>query len=210
MLANSIALITLAVMLGSEASRARPPWNYGLWTLTTLVVLVAIGLQPIAGRLPQVGEFLTSIFSAPAAWFVLVIGLFLVLRPFWADKKVQTRSVSTLELSNRAFNIVQRVRHQRDASWSQRHFGIEPIGDVIRDGWSYLLLFEAEGFSVPNLVFQNQPERTALAMEVYFSALHPLLRDGHIAVAKQNSPQIGENAITAGRELKNTDWSGND
>jgi hypothetical protein len=89
MLGNSIALLTLAVMLASEGKRADGWWRPGLYTLAAAVALVALALEPITRELPAVGGGLTAVFGNPLSWFVLAISLFFVLRPFW-----QTRAAS--------------------------------------------------------------------------------------------------------------------
>lgn len=86
MLGNTIALLTLALMLASEGKRTEGIWRPGLYTLAVIVGLIALALEPIARELPAVGTTLSAIFGNPLAWFVLLMGLFFVLRPFWAKR----------------------------------------------------------------------------------------------------------------------------
>lgn len=127
MLGNSIALVTLAVMLASEGKRAAPPWRYGLFTLATVVALIALALKPIANELPGVGLTLNAIFGNPLAWFVLFMGMFFVLRPFWVPKQsdrgalpIQGGSdlrerVSHLEETRPDYGHVAPLEHSLDA-----------------------------------------------------------------------------------------------
>jgi len=87
MLGNSIALMTLALMIASEGRRAEGYWRPGLYTLATVVALIALTLQPIADQAPVVGSTLSSIFGNPLSWFFLFMGLFFVLRPFWQPRQ---------------------------------------------------------------------------------------------------------------------------
>jgi len=88
MLGNSIALMTLALMLGSEGRRTEGPWRAGLYTLAIVIALAAVALQLIVNALPAVGTTLSAIFGNAVSWFILAISLFFVLRPFWQRKPV--------------------------------------------------------------------------------------------------------------------------
>lgn len=84
LLSNTIALLTLALMLASEARQAQGRWRAGLFGFATVVALLAVALGPITKLLPAVGTFFDAIFGSPLAWFVLLMGAFFVFRPFWS------------------------------------------------------------------------------------------------------------------------------
>jgi hypothetical protein len=117
MLGNSIALLTLALMLASEGKRSAPPWQYGLFTVATIVALIAFALRPITDLLPSVGTTLSAIFGNPLAWFILLMGAFFVTRPFWLPKQSATSEralpvygSSDLELEERIDGVETTLR----------------------------------------------------------------------------------------------------
>ena len=182
-------------MLSSEAKRANPPWNYGLWTLATIVLLAAIGLQPINNRAPEIGAFLTSIFSSPVAWFVLFIGLFLALRPFWIktpDTAKQDEASKIILLGKRGLSIARQITSYRETKrlWRSDLPSIQP---TVMDGVSLLLSFEKEGIAVPQFNAAN-PYAAAVGLEQYFSVISPLIRDGHIQEMREAAPDLAKAA----------------
>jgi len=87
MLSNSIALIIGASYFGVEAYRTNGRvGRIVLSVLSALFVLTGLFLAPLTGAFPKVGAFITGIFDDPSSWFILLIGLFFVLRPFWQPK----------------------------------------------------------------------------------------------------------------------------
>lgn len=192
MLANQIALATLAAMLGSEASRAKRPWNYVLWMLAILVLIVALGLQLLNVWVPRLGALVTSIFGSPVAWFVLFIGLFLVLRPFWAKPKVPSQAERLRHLYAEADRIVHRIRNIREVKWLRQETGDEVI-ELVRDGQSLLLSFAKSGLPIPQFR-THSAERALIGQHEYFSTLCPLIRDGHVENVEAIAEEIAGRA----------------
>ena len=84
MLANSIALIAVASLFGIEGYKVKDTVPRRVLAAFALLFTVgALFLGPIVNQAPLIGTFLTSIFGNPLAWFVLMMGLFFVLRPTW-------------------------------------------------------------------------------------------------------------------------------
>lgn len=84
MLSNSIALIALAAMFGIEAYKAseRLP-RFILTAIAAFFGLAGMLIQPLAEIAPKVVALVTATFSEPSSWFILLIALFFVFRPFW-------------------------------------------------------------------------------------------------------------------------------
>ncbi|MEH6717189.1 hypothetical protein [Parasphingorhabdus flavimaris] len=208
MLANTIALVTLAVMFGSEAKRANPPWNYGLWTLATIILLVGLGIEPITDRIPKTGELLTSVFSSPVAWFVLAIGLYLAIRPFWSGKKaaVVTRADKIRVLSRKADHIVQNIRYYRGKTWLYRDRNdSDDIIDAAKAGVSLLILFENQGLAVPRFTTQ-EATKVCIGLHSYFSDLIPIIRDGHFDIIDELAVNAKKRAEAEEIGFDNQNW----
>jgi hypothetical protein len=57
--------------------------------LTLFAVAFALSgilLKSLAAAIPKLGQLIAETFSQPAAWFVLLMGLFFVIRPIWSSK----------------------------------------------------------------------------------------------------------------------------
>ena len=209
MLANTIALLTLAVMLASEGKRTEGGWRTGLYTLATIVALVALALKPIADRLPSVGTALTNIFGSPLAWFVLAMGLYFALRPFWAKQpsaKGATRTQRLKNLQGRGWFLTERIRHHRNLQWFERDRA-ENLLDITRDGFSILLDYEKEGLPVPHFNNIVSAEKCCVGMEVYFSSLGPFMRDGHVAQVDAMAQSVAERALATAAAFNPEKWS---
>lgn len=204
MLGNSIALATLAVMLASEAKRARAPWNFLLWTLSAALLIAAIALQPINDSAPEIGVFLTSIFSSPVAWFVLFMGLFLAVRPFWVkppDTTADDEAAALKRLGDRALSISQFFQQYRNTKtiWRSDLPSIQP---KVIDSVSLLMSLEKIGFVVPKLTGDN-PYANAMALEAYFSVVGRMIRDGHVEEMRNSAQQVANDAEQAAARFTN-------
>jgi len=85
MLGNAIALVAIAALFGLEAYKVKD--RIPRLVLAALAVIFGAGgvfLQPIVGRAPEFGKFLSNLFDQPLAWLIIFALLFLVLRPFWS------------------------------------------------------------------------------------------------------------------------------
>jgi len=128
---------------------------------------------------------------------------------FWPRTRVAKPDMMSV-LFKRSQNIVSRVRQQRRATHLDRQYrGLEPLGDVVRDGCSTLLIFEREGFAVPDFD-TTEPERLAFGLETYFATLSPLIRDRHIDIAKGAASEIANNAAKDAKALTVETWHGHD
>lgn len=84
MLSDSIALIIGASYFGVEAYRAEGKTaRLVLAALSVAFVLAGIFLPLLTAAYPKVGAFIAAVFDDPSSWFILFLGLFFVLRPFW-------------------------------------------------------------------------------------------------------------------------------
>jgi len=212
MLGNTIALIAVAALFGIEAWKARG--GIPRLTLTALAVMFALSgvfLKPFTDAVPKAGQIVADIFSQPAAWFVLAIGLFFVVRPLWQAKpKPVATAPSYAELCNRSKVILARLRQQRTMpDFRRRVLGIEPLGDVVRDGLSALMIFENSGFQVPRLN-ADSAERHGVALEAYFGVMIPLLRDGHADYARNQSEAFSKEAVRLASAFKIEEWRTDD
>ena len=206
MLGNSIALIAVAALFGLEAWKASG--GIARVVLTLLAVVFALSgalLKPLSDAMPRLGQLVADTFSQPAAWFVLLMGLFFVVRPLWANER-QPKGNPYRVLWTRADNIVGRVRQQRNDGWRLRLLGGEPVTDVTRDGFSTLLMFKQQGFAIPTFN-TNSAEKIAIGLEHYFATMMPLLRDGHIEMARTTAPETSNVAESQAARFQLKDWS---
>lgn len=206
MLANSIALLTLAVMIAFEARRAEGVARPGLYSLATVVALVAIALKPITAWLPVVGTTLTGIFTSPLAWFVLLMGLYLAIRPFWLGKATAEKAPEHdfRALGARAGTLAYKISSYRHTGylWRDRLPDIVPI---VLDGQSALISLAKAGFEVP--AFQSEDAaRVAVGQQSYFNRIHPLIRDGHIEIALEQSRIFADQAELAATALQHGEF----
>lgn len=207
MMANTIALLTLAFMVAAEARRASGGWRLGLYSLATIVALTAVALGPITSWLPTVGIFLTGVFGSPLAWFVLLMGLFLALRPYWAKAPRTTAEGAAAQariLATKAGLLARRIEEYRATRylWRDRLPSLVPI---VLDGTSLLISFEKAGFAVP-LLETGEAERVAVGLEHYFSRIYPLIRDGHEQDARNCSTNFAESARRAALTFQPSNW----
>jgi hypothetical protein len=208
MLSNSIALLTLALMLASEARRATGAPRAGLYTLATVIALIALALKPITGWVPAVGTTLTNIFGSPVAWFVLLMGLFFALRPFWTKPpgtKGGGKAARYSNLQSRGWYIAERIRHHRALEWFEWSRG-ENLLDITRDGLSVLIAYEQAGLIVPDFNGIDSAERVCVGMEQYFSALRPFMRDGHVAQVDGMVASVAERARQTAMAFNPQQW----
>lgn len=202
MLSNSIALIAVAALFGVEA------WKAGggipRLILTFLAVTFALSgtlLQPLTTAVPQIGKIVADTFSQPASWFVLMIALFFVVRPLWSRPRVVTsQGISSASLCAKADNLIERLRANRKAPWR------DPLNGIVLTGKSVLITFEKAGFEVPT--FPNyHAENAAYGMLAYFSAISPLLREGHQDEARSYAKSIAEQAEKSAKDFSKAIWS---
>ena len=98
MLSNSIALIIGAAYFGVEAYRTNGRMGrIVLGSLSALFILAGVFLAPITAAFPKVGTFIAGTFDDPSSWFILLLGLFFVLRPFWQAKAVVAPRAGIIE-----------------------------------------------------------------------------------------------------------------
>jgi hypothetical protein len=134
-----------------------------------------------------------------AATLLGLIGFGLVVWPSKAGKQASKYD----RLVARSQYLVARIRNQRKAHYIRRD--LEPLTDVCRDGFSTLVMFAECGFAIPN--FQTtEAERIAVGLEHYFATIGPLLRDGHVKMAKEQAPAISERAVAEGAALDMKGW----
>jgi hypothetical protein len=76
-----IMLLSSAVPVAIEAYKAKPPGLYVLWAITAAMVIGGIFGPMLVSE--QVGAGLDALASNPLTWFILIVALFFVLRPFW-------------------------------------------------------------------------------------------------------------------------------
>jgi hypothetical protein len=210
LLSNSIALIAVAALFGIEAWKA----NGGVarLVLTALAVTFALSgilLKFLADAIPRAGEIVADTFSQPAAWFVLMIAIFLVLRPFWSKPAKPTpRSVSRkTQLQNLAYQgmaIVERVKNSRETKWYYRDDAEDTVV-LSRDANSLMLFFVKAGLPIPKIE-TNSAEKYLFGVNFYLSVLIPLMRDGHIAEAEAFSAQAATEAEKAAKSFKPENW----
>jgi len=111
------------------------------------------------------------------AAFLTLIGAGLLM---WPKPKVKkpTRADRLYGLYMKGDDFVDRVRNDRRLGWFERDHAENRV-DLVRDGLSALTFFKNEGLAIPN--FQsNKAESICIGLEVYFSALSPIMRDGHL------------------------------
>lgn len=194
-------------MLGSEASRAKSPWNYGLWAAAAIVALIGVGLKSITNALPSAGAFVTTIFGSPLAWFILAVGLFLTIRPIWTkapDKSAEVAEAHVRGLGERAGAIARFITKYRGTGQLWRD-GLPPLAPIVLDGRSLLMSFEKAGFVIPR--FQtSETERIAVGMEHYFSLMYPFIRDGHSQTTMQHSGLIAKQAEESATSFVYDHW----
>ena len=112
------------------------------------------------------------------------------------------------KLGDRAWHIQQQIRSYRNAG-SYMRSSLTPLTDTVIAGNSLLVSFQNAGFAVPH--FDTKvPERWAMGLEVYLSAMIPFLSDGHFELAKKGSTAVSERAQDLAVSTKVEDWLGND
>jgi hypothetical protein len=208
LLGESIALIAVAALFGVEAWKANG--GFARLVLTVLAVLFALSgvfLKFLADAIPRAGEIVAETFSQPVAWFVLMMAVFLVLRPFWSGSKETdiAPAQSGRNLGIRAGNVATRLGLHR-GRYSIIQEVRDPLPNVINDGISLLISFEKQGFGIPKLSRLSTNEQAAFALLEYFTRMSPLLRDGHFDEAKHASPSIAKQAVSAALTLQQG-WS---
>lgn len=105
MLGNAIALIAIAAMFGLESYKVKDRLpRLVLGALAVIFVVSGLTIEAIATRAPEVGSFLTELFEQPISWFILLMALFLVLRPYWTNESTQIQLKGP---SNSDFDLVR-------------------------------------------------------------------------------------------------------
>ena len=149
-------------------------------------------------------HFFSLSWQNGAAALLALCGLVLIA---WPRKKALVVSpeddLSGLWIS--AENIIRRVRSHRSTRWYARD-RLEPSSDIARDGAALLVTFEKAGFKVP--VFHGgYAEQVAVGLEAYFSSLVPLMRQQHIAEAKNLAPGAAQRAVSMAKTFKpESEW----
>jgi hypothetical protein len=134
-----------------------------------------------------------------------LLGLFGLTMVLWPSKRVVKVSPYSA-LWQRGQNVVARIRQQRNRGAWLRVMNGEPLTDVTRDGISTLYLFAEQGLATPQFS-TNRAEKIAIGLEAYFSAMIPLLRDGHIERALVYAPDASERAQREAVSFNLQNWT---
>lgn len=99
---------------------------------------------------------------------------------FWPSKKVAKPSRSSLmySLYESADCYVTKVRYDRQLDWFESD-SAENREDLAREGISLALQFQNSGIQAPNFN-ETSAAKICVGLELYFSALIPFMRDGHV------------------------------
>ncbi len=172
----------MAALFGVEAWKASG--GVARVVLTALAVIFALSgllLKFLADAIPKAGQVIADTFSQPVAWFVIMIAIFLVLRPFWTtppNAKAENEAVKIRSLGKRAGQISDYITRYRDTRRLYRG-RLSPIEPMVMNGISLLMSLEKQGITVPKLNAAN-PYAAAVGMELFFRVISPLIRDGHV------------------------------
>ncbi len=207
MLSNSIALIAVAVLLGVEAWKASG--GIARVVLTLLAVAFALSgalLKWLTGTVPRLGQIVADTFSQPAAWFVLLVALFFVVRPLWTSKApaIEHRASPYLALASDAGMVAHNITTYRATKRVFRDM-LPAFLPMLHNGMALLLSFQKEGFYVPSF-HTSEGERVAVGMEHYFTVIAPLLRAGHIDEAKGLSASLSQEAERRSQSFQLDKW----
>ncbi|MEP6786734.1 MAG: hypothetical protein ABI898_13500 [Sphingomonadales bacterium] len=142
------------------------------------------------------------------AFALLALGVYL----FWRGGRMQsaksgkprTREELLRSLYHQGSNIVDRVRHYRRQRWLGGDNGNEII-DTAKDGISLLLTYAKEGLVVPEFTSQDAAE-ICIGLDMYFSTIGPLMRDGHLPQIQASMGTIAKNAENAALSFNPGDW----
>lgn len=134
---------------------------------------------------------------------VILFGLWLVISSFFSPKSC-ARIDTAFGLYESAQGFVDQVDYDRRLDWYRREFAADTVA-LARDAISLVLTFRNAGFKVPELKHQSAEKVCAGARE-YFAALAPLIRDGHIAHAKNASEQAARRADETAAAFEPNSW----
>jgi hypothetical protein len=103
-LAIRLFLFGLAAMSFYEALKLERPRSYIAWLAFVLFAAAGCALTPISSAWPIGVGWLGELVSSPVPWFVLVVAVYLILRPRWAppataDVCPSLESASELDIS---------------------------------------------------------------------------------------------------------------
>ena len=208
MLSNSIALIAVAVLLGVEAWKASG--GIARVVLTLLAVAFALSgvlLKWLTDTVPRLGQIVADTFSQPAAWFVLLMGLFFVVRQFWAPKPlpaVVPAHDPSVDLAESAYRIARFIGQYRSTRPHLRD-RLPVLGPIIQEGSATIISFGKAGFAVPRLN-STQGENVAVGIQHYLGSMAPLLSKGHSDVAMQYAGEIARVATNTCDTLQADQW----
>jgi hypothetical protein len=204
MLSNTIALIAVAALFGIEAWKANGgPARLVLTALAVAFALWGTFLEPLTNAVPTMGKLVADTFSQPAAWFVLLMGLFFVVRPLWASKPT-VRSNPYPALAQNADVISHNITTYRGTRRVFRDM-LPSLMPTVHQGLALLVSFEKSGFSVPNFE-TREAERIAVGMEHYFTVIAPMLRAGHVEEAKGLAVSLSEAAEQRAVTFQTNKW----
>ena len=204
MLSNTIALIAVAALFGIEAWKANGgPARVVLTLLAVMFALSGLLLKPLTDAMPRLGQLVADTFAQPAAWFVLLMGLFFVVRPLWTPKpNVPSNPYPVLGQSAEA--ISHNITTYRGARRVFRQ-SLPAFMPMLQQGWALLVSFEKNGFAIPQ--FQTrEAERIAVGMEHYFTVIAPMIQAGHIDEAKQMSAALSKASEWRASDFKPEQW----
>lgn len=200
MLANIVALLSLAVALGGEAGRARQGFaRVALWAATAIIVLFAAALPFIAPIWPDIAKQFDRALSTPVTWWVIGAMLYFSLRRYWiAPPKVAIDPIAEVRaVAEQAQRLVHYVTDYRHTN----HLFIGDLPDIqptVIRLISVAMTFEKLGFGAPQIAGLETYQQ-AVAYQIYFERLTPLIRDRHIDEAKEASAAVAEAAVTMAR-----------
>jgi hypothetical protein len=173
-----------------------------------LVAAGWLGRETLAWLLGRLLNLITdgagNVSLAAVPWqnsLALLLALFGGYLAFWPVRKVvgPTPQDRARTLANRATYIVRRIREFQHNPFLQRHN--DPLEDIIRDGVSLMIDVGKEGYEIPNYD-ADSGEQFAAGLLLYFGAISPLWRDGHLDEAKSVSSRLAANAGKAAAETK--------
>ena len=219
MLSNSIALIAVSALFGVEAWKANGgPARLVLMAFAVAFALSGVFLNPLAVLVPRLGTLVADTFSQPAAWFILMVALFFVVRPLWSQRRPAINGTNSDQPSGRtadpfqgarnlgaqAINQAGRISDFRATSPLWRS-DLPPFEPLIHDSMALLISFGKMGFAVPEFA-TSEGERIAVGLEYYFVTMSSLLRQGHADVAQEKAAEISQNAESLARNFDLNKW----
>lgn len=167
-----------ALLLGSSALVGRESIGW------------ALGKMLDHAQWAQLMTILTSIQWQDA--FSLLLFLAAVVLLVWPAKR-QPKKIELLARDAQAWlHRFDRSKGGRLGSWERRRS--ESFDALSRDAMSLLLSFSKNRFSVPDMFPEECEGRCEVAAE-YFSAVVPLIRDGHTREAFKLSATIAAQAV---------------